>query len=459
MVTDVVLPQMGLEVTEGMVDRFLVAVGDEVSEGDTVVRGRDRQGDRRGRGAARRHRAAIVVEVGDTVPVGADADRASATHAEDGGRRRRGPDASADSTPPTAVPPWVTPTRGPCPLEAAPPPSIGGGAPAPCPADETASRTSDGPPRRGRPDRPPRRRANSASSLAPLTGTVLGGRITLDDVGARRRARPPPPVPPARRKLPPRERLEPLTPTRQTIARRIAREPAGAPVPAGPRGSTRAWMLAQKARRRAAVPARVGVLDLLVQTLAEALARHPHLAATFVPGEDGRAPRYGAREAIDVGLAVATDRGLLVPVIRRANERTLHELTARALAPDRGPPARGGSSRRDDRRRTTPSNLGTFGIDRFTAMLNPGRARSSPSAARSSPRPPRARPRGRPDPHADPQPRPPRRSRRHRRERPRRPGRSPRRSNAVVDLRARRWCSAVPPGSGRACAEALGAAG
>jgi len=78
------------------------------------------------------------------------------------------------------------------------------------------------------------------------------------------------------------------------------------------------------------------------------------------------------REGVDVGLAVATDRGLLVPVLRRTHERSLGELAAeRVRLVDA---ARAGRLGLDEMSGATItiSNLGGFGIDSFTAMLNPG---------------------------------------------------------------------------------------
>ena len=132
------------------------------------------------------------------------------------------------------------------------------------------------------------------------------------------------------------------------------------------------WLLAEKARLTAAGPAKVGVVDLLLQALAEALVRHPQLAASFVPAADGEPAQFRHPAGIDLGLAVATDRGLLVPVIRRAHERTLAELAlerARLVEVTRagrlGLADMGGAA-------ATLSSLGTFGVDSFTAMLNPG---------------------------------------------------------------------------------------
>jgi pyruvate dehydrogenase E2 component (dihydrolipoamide acetyltransferase) len=130
-------------------------------------------------------------------------------------------------------------------------------------------------------------------------------------------------------------------------------------------------LLAQKDAAAAASEgaARPGVNDLLVQAIAETLVRHRDLAATFV---DGEVPALRRPEGIDVGLAVATDRGLVVPVIRGADTKSLREIAA-----DRErlvEAARAGTLGLADMTggAVSLSNLGSFGIDRFTAMVNPG---------------------------------------------------------------------------------------
>jgi pyruvate dehydrogenase E2 component (dihydrolipoamide acetyltransferase) len=110
---------------------------------------------------------------------------------------------------------------------------------------------------------------------------------------------------------------------------------------------------------------------MLVQALGELILRHPALGMSYLT-EDVTEPCLGRRAGADIGLAVATERGLTVPVLRRAHERTLAE-----LASDRVRlvgEARSGRLRGEDLRgaAVTISNLGGFGIDRFVAMLNPG---------------------------------------------------------------------------------------
>jgi pyruvate dehydrogenase E2 component (dihydrolipoamide acetyltransferase) len=130
-------------------------------------------------------------------------------------------------------------------------------------------------------------------------------------------------------------------------------------------------LMAQKTAAAAAAidGASPGVNDLLMQAIAEMLVRYPDLAAAYV---DGDAPALRRPDTVDVGLAVATDSGLLVPVIRRVHERPLREIASdRKRLVDA---ARAGTLGLQDMTggTTTLSNLGSFGIDRFTAMVNPG---------------------------------------------------------------------------------------
>jgi pyruvate dehydrogenase E2 component (dihydrolipoamide acetyltransferase) len=206
--------------------------------------------------------------------------------------------------------------------------------------------------------------------LEEITGTGPAGRITLGDVERVAAERESAPVA-AASETSSGERLEPLSATRQAIARRLT-ESQLVPQYTLTRDVDVAWLLAEKVRLTEEGPAKVGVVDLLVQALAEALARHPQLAASFVPGADGEPAQFRHPAGIDVGLAVATERGLLVPVLRRAQERTLAELAlerARLIDLTRagrlGLGDMGGAA-------TTLSSLGTFGVDAFTAMLNPG---------------------------------------------------------------------------------------
>ena len=114
--------------------------------------------------------------------------------------------------------------------------------------------------------------------------------------------------------------------------------------------------------------ARVTYTDLLVKLVAAALTRHPGVNAAWRAGAILRNPE------IDIGLAVAVDDGLVVPVLRRADTLSLAEIVAvredlvrRAQAGRLRPPdIQGGGF--------TISNLGMYGIDAFHAIVNPPQA-------------------------------------------------------------------------------------
>jgi pyruvate dehydrogenase E2 component (dihydrolipoamide acetyltransferase) len=104
--------------------------------------------------------------------------------------------------------------------------------------------------------------------------------------------------------------------------------------------------------------------DLLILAAARVLRRHPHLNAAPAAG--------GIRvyERVNVGLAVSTERGLVVPVLRAADRMSLGEVTAsrRALVEK----ARSGRLAPQDVSdgTFTISNLGMFGVDQFMPVLN-----------------------------------------------------------------------------------------
>lgn len=373
---DVVLPQMGLEVSEGTVTAVLVAVGDTVAEGDTVVEVETDKAIAEVPATEAGAISEVAVAVGDTVPVGAVLVRIGDT--VDEGERAvsaAGPVAeravSAAGPVPDATP-TVLGTSG---------PSAPRGAPASGPPTEetavVALADGEGPNGARRLRAAPIARRAAASHGIPLelvTGTGPAGRITLGDVeravaerGAEAAGAPSAVATPA----PGGGRLEALSATRQSIARRLT-ESQLVPSYTLSRDLDASWMLAEKKRLTDAGPAKVGVVDLMLQALAETLVRHPLLAASFVPAAGGEPARLRHPEGVDLGLAVATDRGLLVPVLRAVHEKPLAELALeRARLIETARAGRLGIVEMSGAAATL-SSLGTFGVDRFTAMLNPG---------------------------------------------------------------------------------------
>jgi pyruvate dehydrogenase E2 component (dihydrolipoamide acetyltransferase) len=112
----------------------------------------------------------------------------------------------------------------------------------------------------------------------------------------------------------------------------------------------------------------VTITDLLVKLAAEALRRHPGVNAAWADGAIRRS------ESINVGLAVAVEEGLVVPVVRSADSLSLADIAARRQ--ELVSAARAGRLRLEDVSdgTFTVSNLGMFGVDGFLAVLNPPQA-------------------------------------------------------------------------------------
>jgi pyruvate dehydrogenase E2 component (dihydrolipoamide acetyltransferase) len=113
---------------------------------------------------------------------------------------------------------------------------------------------------------------------------------------------------------------------------------------------------------------RLTYTDLLIKLVAAALAQHPRANVSW---KDGSLVQHAE---IDVGLAVALDDGLVVPVLHRADTlsvvdiaRQREDLVTRAQAGKLRPAdIQGGTF--------TISNLGMFGVDAFNAIVNPPQA-------------------------------------------------------------------------------------
>ena len=113
---------------------------------------------------------------------------------------------------------------------------------------------------------------------------------------------------------------------------------------------------------------RVTYTDLVLAAAAKALDRHPAMNATLV--DDGIV-RW---QHIGIGVAVALDEGLIVPVVKDAASKSLKEI-ARASA-ELAERARQGRLTMDDvdGGTFTVTSLGMYGVDGFTPILNPPQA-------------------------------------------------------------------------------------
>ena len=203
--------------------------------------------------------------------------------------------------------------------------------------------------------------------IAAVTGSGPGGRIVAGDLDqAAVTVREPSQVGPSSART--QVEARPLTTIRRTIARRLT-EAWQVPAFQLSRSIDMASAQALLARRHELEPdVHATLTDLLAKVCAVALMRHPDVNVEYT--EDALLVHPEA----DVGIAVATQRGLVVPVIRQADRRTLAEIAAvRAGLVERARAAtleaadlEGGSF--------TISNLGMFAVEQFTAVLNPPQA-------------------------------------------------------------------------------------
>ena len=105
--------------------------------------------------------------------------------------------------------------------------------------------------------------------------------------------------------------------------------------------------------------------DLIVKGVATALARMPQVNVSF----DGE--RLLFKKHINIGVAVALEQGLIVPVIRDADKRGILDLARESRRLIEA--ARTNKLKPDDIQGGTfsVSNLGMFGVEEFTAIINP----------------------------------------------------------------------------------------
>ena len=196
--------------------------------------------------------------------------------------------------------------------------------------------------------------------IASVRGTGPGGRINIEDVEAAAGGPAAARAAPGGNGVP--EKREPLSRMRRAVAEAMTRSVREAPQ----FSISRDVDMGNADRRRKAAGA--SYTDVIVSAAAKALRAHPRLRSRL----DGDA--LVTTERIDVGIAIALDAGLIVPVVRDAETKGLaalkdeRERLEAAVRSGHAPgDAFGGAA-------ITVSNLGTLGVDRFTAIVNPPEA-------------------------------------------------------------------------------------
>ena len=368
------MPKMGDTMEEGKILRWLKHEGDTVKKGESLAEVETDKVNIEIEAFASGVLRKILVQEGESAPIGAqialigspdeplptgasDEDAATAT--------REAPTASS-------VP---APARGSTtgrPEPTAPTATAASAAPAPAPAGGHGRIFIS----------PIARRLAEEHQLdyAQIRGTGPNGRIIKMDVEAalaQQAAAPAPAMPAAPAFEPVPAAIEgeevveiPLTSMRRTIAKRLSQSMQTAPhfyvtsvIDTGKLAELRRQINEYAASEPH--PVKVSFNDLIIKAVARALVRMPQVNVSFA--ED----RLIQKKQVNVGMAVALETGLIVPVIKHADQRSVLDIAreARRLAEA----ARSGKLKPDDLSggTFTVSNLGMYDVESFTAVINP----------------------------------------------------------------------------------------
>ena len=211
--------------------------------------------------------------------------------------------------------------------------------------------------------------AERGLDISALSGSGPGGAVLAADVAAA--ARPAVQVPAAPRVEVPAAavaRAEGVSNIWRVMAERMTQSWTTAPHFYLVREVNVSRLATWRERASKQTSARITYTDLLVKLVAAALARHPAVNASW---KDGAIVRHAE---VNIGLAVAIDDGLIVPVIHRADTLGLAEIATRRE--DLVTRAQAGKLRPADIQGGvfTISNLGMYGVDAFNAIVNPPQA-------------------------------------------------------------------------------------
>src|SRR5206468_2871850 len=205
--------------------------------------------------------------------------------------------------------------------------------------------------------------AERGLDVAALRGSGPGGAVLADDVATAARPAATPALAAA-----PREGAPSVGTVWRIMAERMTASWTTAPHFYLVREVTVSRLVSWRDRARKQTGARITYTDLLVKLVAAALSQHPGVNASWKD-------RAIVRNAdINIGLAVAIDAGLVVPIIHRADTLSLADIAARRE--DMVGRGQAGKLRPADIQGGgfTISNLGMYGVDAFNAIVNPPQA-------------------------------------------------------------------------------------
>jgi pyruvate dehydrogenase E2 component (dihydrolipoamide acetyltransferase) len=337
MITEVRMPKLGMAMKKGAVTKWLKAEGDSVQEGADLFELASEKITAVVPAPASGVLGRVVAGLGAELPVGA----LLALIGE--------PD---DAFPPTEELAGAPPAEG---AAAAP----GAAAPetAAAPAEAAAGAGE------GAPASPAaRRRARELGvDIARVPPSAPGKRIMVEEVEAFAAA--------AEAAPEPEGQVVPFVGIRKVVAERLTESLRTMAQVTIAREVEAGGLVARRAALAAGFEAATGIrltyTDLLVKEVAELLADHPLLNATLTERGIVSPP------AVHMGVAVALEDGLIVPVVRDAGGRSLAELARDRV--DLAAKAQAGTLTMDEVEggTFTISNLGSFGADAFTPIVNP----------------------------------------------------------------------------------------
>jgi len=363
---NILMPALSPTMTEGKLAKWHVKVGDAVKSGQVLCE-------------IETDKATMEVEAVDegkvgqiVVPEGTEGVAVNAVIAvllEEG--EKDAPKVAAAPAPAAAKPSAPAPAAAPQP--SAPPPPKPAAAPAPQPASSGGQRIFASPLAK-------RIAAEKGVNLAGIKGSGPNGRIVKADVeGAKPGAAPAaapvgaPKAAPAAQPIftAPGDQRIPHTAVRKVIARRMLESKQTVPhfyltmeLEIDALLAARA-AINEVARKK---DAKVSVNDMVIKACAKALRDHPECNASWTEDE---MIQYGA---VDVSVAVATDRGLITPIIRNADMKGAAQISIEMK--DLAGRAKVGKLKLDEFQGGgfTISNLGMFGVKEFAAIINPPQA-------------------------------------------------------------------------------------
>ncbi len=374
---NILMPALSPTMTEGKLAKWHVKVGDTVKSGQVICE-------------IETDKATMEVEAVDegkigqiVVPEGAEGVAVNAVIAillEEG--ETAVPAGAAPAAAPAPKPAAAAPApAAPKPAPAAPPPA------APTPAAAAPAAKPAAAPSGGRIFASPlakRIAAEKGLDLSRITGSGPNGRIVKADVEQAKPAAAPAAAPIAAgapRAAPPSggqpvfvapgDTRVPHTAIRKVIARRMLESKQTVPhfyltVDL----EIDALLAARQAINAVAEKkgTKVSVNDMVIKACAKALRDHPECNASWTEDE---MIQYGA---VDISVAVATDRGLITPIVRNADMKGLAQIAAEMK--DLAARAKVGKLKLDEFQGGgfTISNLGMFGINSFSAIINPPQA-------------------------------------------------------------------------------------